>query len=560
MSGKKKKAGRVDFWGRLRDSAGKGIREKPCFSGSWIDLGETDIPLRDRRRNRFLRTELHVSEGGTERLYRALPHEYELNGEQVGIIRSVISGMQLSPPPISIMEDESRLRRYTEGRAQRSLSEMDLKNGETRVPVLARICAQYSTGYGLIEHLLRDERVQDIYVDSPPEASPVYVQVGGNVETDLQGIYPTNFYLTVRELERISSILRFTSRRPFSEAHPVLECDLSLYNARVTAVGPPLSPNGISLALRKHSHDPWTLLRLIDAGTLDSLTAAFLNLCLDTRATVLVAGPRGAGKTSLLGALLFEMDVSQRMIIIEDTPELPVPSLVKEGFKVLSLLVGENRELSPGKALRTALRLGESILVLGEVRGPETKTLYEAMTAGTAGSSVLGTFHADSAGSVYKRAVNDLGVAPGSFAATDLIIVSGLVRPGGKRTFQRRVVGISEVVKSEPGAFNDLFRYDTRKDRLIPSADVKKCGIISRIASSWGWGPDQVWNEIVLRERVYSELALLFDRSTRSRPETTVSALGAFRNTREIAVAGGWVHEGDRFLEEWGELLTGGWM
>jgi flagellar protein FlaI len=549
-SGRSKK----DFWYLLDRS--KECMEKPGFSGSWIDLGEPGLTLMDSRENRFLLTELYSSAGHQERLYRIVPYEYRMEQESISTVKAIIDDLQGSGPPQNILDDERRLRSFTEGAARRIM----LQRGLAGDPALmSRISSQYSTGYGALEHFLRDERVQDIYVDSPPDASPVYVSIGGMMDPELEGSYPTNLYLTSSELERIVSILRYHSDRPFSEAAPTLECEMGLYNARATAVGPPLSPAGTSLAIRKHSHDPWTLPSLILRGSITADAAAFLDLAIDGRCTMLVAGSRGAGKTSLLGALMFEVDRSQRIIVLEDTPELPSAQLRENGYKVLPLLFGESRGTTPEKALRTALRLGESVMVMGEVRGPETRILYEAMAAGTAGSSVMGTFHADSASAVFKRVVEDMGVPPGSFMSTDLIIVAGLVNPRGRKAKFRRVVQISEVVKSaKPGTFLDLYMYDAEKDALMPTDDLPKSGIVKRIASLWGCKPGSVMDEIVLRGRIMDRALGLHGAEEPPRPDLAYRISESYDRTREMALEKGFFEDHDAFERYWEKEFSGG--
>src|SRR6266581_8870585 len=104
-------------------------------------------------------------------------------------------------------------------------------------------------------------------------------------------------------------------------------------------VGRPLSPEGLAMALRRHSPDPWTLPRMIRAGSLTPLAAGLLSFLIDGRSTILIAGSRGAGKSSLLGALLFEFSRNQRILTIEDTLELPGPQLQDLGYKVQSLYI-----------------------------------------------------------------------------------------------------------------------------------------------------------------------------------------------------------------------------
>ncbi|MGA1793650.1 MAG: ATPase, T2SS/T4P/T4SS family [Thermoplasmatota archaeon] len=555
MCAKRAKASPGRWWKALK-KASMNPRSKPAFSNSWLLDLPTAEPV-ERRENRFLRTSIYQGDGGHH--YCIEPYEYSMPRIEVSSVLYAMERLNEDPPPQPILDDEKRLRGFVEKLTSGYLKGSSKVNDVDLPALLGRITAQYTCGYGTIEHLLRDERVQDIYIDSPPMAKPVYVSLGGHIRKGLEGTYPTNIHLTDRELQRVISVLRYHSGLPFSEASPVLECDLELYNARVTAVGPPLSPRGISIAIRKHSHDPWTLLRLMDAGAISSTAAAFLSLSIAGRRTMLIAGPRGAGKTSLLGSLLFEVDRSQRMIVIEDTPELPVGPLNEHGYKVLSLTVGSAGDTTPEKALRTALRLGESVLVLGEVRGPETRTLYEMMSAGTAGSSVLGTFHADSARSVYKRAVEDLGVSRISFTATDLIVVAGLVQPKGSRTRYRRIIQIAEVIKDgPPGDFRDLFLYDPSTNSLHQTDDLPSSQTLRSIANLWGMAPFDVLGELKVRAAVLEHATDLLGPDKVSRPEMMPAVSEAYQKAREEALKRGRFPDEPYVLKKWEREFEGG--
>ncbi|MGA1866305.1 MAG: ATPase, T2SS/T4P/T4SS family [Thermoplasmatota archaeon] len=543
------------WWKALRKASRK-CRSKPAFSHSWLVDPPSGPPV-DSRENRFVKTSLYNSSSGSH--YCIRPYEYGMSEDEIRLVLSVMKKLNEEPPPQAILDDEIALRNFVE-RNSSGLLKGSVNGNDIDIPaLLGRITAQYTCGYGTMEHFLRDERVQDIYIDSPPMSKPVYVSIGGHIPKGLEGTYATNLHLTDRELRRIVSVLRYHSGLPFSEASPVLECDLELYNARVTAVGPPLSSGGISIAIRKHSHDPWTLLRLTDVGALTSTASAFLSLSIAGRRTILIAGPRGAGKTSLLGALLFEVDRSQRMIVIEDTPELPVAPLNDHGYKVLGLNVGSSEGTSAEQALRTALRLGESVLVLGEVRGTETRTLYEMMSAGTAGSSVLGTFHADSAKAVYKRAVEDLGVSRVSFTATDLVVVTGLVQPKGTRTRYRRVVQIAEVVKDgTPGNFRDLFIYDPLSNSLRPTSDLPTSHTLKAIASLWGMPPFEIFAELKARASVLERASVVLGPEKAARPEMMPLVSEAFQCAREKAIEKGKYPSEPYLLKRWEEAFTGG--
>ncbi|MEM3341643.1 MAG: ATPase, T2SS/T4P/T4SS family, partial [Thermoplasmata archaeon] len=258
--------------------------------------------------------------------------------------------------------------------------------------------------------------------------------------------------------------------------------------------------------------EPWTLLRLISLRSLSPLAAGLISFLVDGNSTILVAGSRGAGKSSLLGAIMLEFPQSQRILTIEDTLELPGPEMQKLGYKVQSMQVqsslGGLGELTADDALRLSLRLGESAIVLGEVRGKETKTLYEAMRAGTAGSAVLGTIHGNSAKAVYERVVHDMGISPKSFSATDVIIVAGLRRPGGSMKMMRRVTQITELVKSagEEGVFQDLMVYNEAVDSLVETEYLRHSERVGTIAFNFGMSMEDAIQNIKVRSAIREKM------------------------------------------------------
>ena len=312
----------------------------------------------------------------------------------------------------------------------------------------------------------------------------------------------TNLMVEDREVDNLINILRRESGLRFCASSPVLETDFRDFDARVTVVGHPMSPNGNAVAIRKRSARPWTLSRLISNGTVDPRTAGILSYLVNSRATFLICGARGAGKSSLLSALMFEFPLSQRILTIEDTIELPGEVMRRMGYKVQTLVVDERirgDHLSRSEeALRVSLRLGESAIVLGEVRGEEARTLYQSMRAGRAGSSILGTIHGDSAESVYNRVVFDMGISPEAFMATDVLVTLGTVRDRRTGHTIRRV---SEMVATcgRPGEFMDI----SETDRLLESP------VIRRAMQTSQSGRREIAKEIRARSMMRSHLAEL---------------------------------------------------
>ncbi|HDN83279.1 MAG TPA: hypothetical protein ENG50_02820 [Candidatus Altiarchaeales archaeon] len=390
--------------------------------------------------------------------------------------------------------------------------EKELKLDESRLEKLVDIFVRYTAGYGILEILFSDEKVQDIYVDSPAGLSPLYLY-----HEDYEQCI-TNVYLAEDELERVASRLRTISGRPFDVASPILDAELQELNIRVAGICEPAAFGGIAYAFRRHRTKPWTLPRLIEKGTINSLAAGLLSFLVASQKSILITGARGCGKTSLLSALLTEIPRRFRIIIIEDTPEIPALALKKAGWKIQQLksksvfsAIEQTHELSPEDNLRAALRLGESVLVIGEVRGKEAKVLFEAMRVGAAGNAVLGTIHGSSPYDTWDRIVNDLGVPSTSFKATDIIVSLAYRQKRDEIRKMRRVIAISEVRKdwvTDPIAENgffDIMEYNPLLDTL-ELKNLEESQIIRDIAKTHGVTIEDCYEDIRYRAKTKEKI------------------------------------------------------
>jgi len=483
---------------------------RPGFAYSWVSPvppanGEKVVDYRVEDASVTL---FHLNDE-VEGYYHIAPFEYGIPNEQVELLDLAKEELlKKGPPQFAKMV---HARNYVQRKGMEILSrlchEKGVSFGEGRsaetaaIERLTTVLTRYTTGFGISELFLMDPFIQDIYVDAPAHRNPVYVTLN-HPDGRAKEKYVTNVRLGGEDVEALLSRFRYESGRPFSEARPHLEHDLELYNTRVTVIGKPLSPGGLAIALRRHSTEPWTLPRLVKAGSLTPLAAGLISFFIDGKTTILIAGGRGAGKTSLLGAIMLEFPRSQRILTIEDTMELPTREMQALGYKLQPMMVrsslGGDGEMSADEALRVSLRLGESAIVLGEVRGQEVRTLYEAMRTGAAGSSVLGTIHGNSAKAVFDRVVHDLGIPPKSFAATDIVIVAGLRRPFGGQRQVRRVVEISEFDPEEM-VFRPLMQYDEKEDGVVTSDHFRDSRKIAEIAEGWGLSVDEALENIALR-------------------------------------------------------------
>jgi type IV secretory pathway ATPase VirB11/archaellum biosynthesis ATPase len=345
---------------------------------------------------------------------------------------------------------------------------------------LSAVLEKHTRGFGVLDDLFADPRVTDVFATAPVDETPLSVVVDGDR-------LRTNVRLTPDGAATLASRFRLESGRGFSRASPTLDAAVESESGdrvRVAGVTAPAS-DGFGFAFRRHGGSAWTLPRLVAEGTLPAAAAALLSVAVERDAAVLVAGPRGAGKTTMLGALLWELDPGVRTVVVEDTPELPVDDLraFARDVQAVTTDTAADAALDPSDALHAALRLGEGALVVGEVRGEEASTLFEAMRVGASDGAVLGTIHGEGAASIRERVVSDLGVPASSFAETDLVVSL----TAGER---RRVDLVEEVRRTDDGvSFAPLFEADAPE----PTETVDRGN--SRLVASLA-GPDESYADV----------------------------------------------------------------
>ena len=455
-------------------------------------------------------------------VYHLSPPEYLLEEEHHMLLNLARNVLIEHRPNEEEFNDAERTRQVFFNVARDLLSDLagnkniSLSYGE--LTKLANILVRHTIGFGVLEVLLEDEGLQDIMVNAPVSLSPIFVRHNDFDEC------VTNLIPSQEDADSWAAKFRMMSGRALDEANPILDTSLKLggVNARVAIIQQPLSAGGLAYTLRRHRSKPWTLPLFIKNGMIDSLGAGLLSFMIDGARTMLVAGTRSSGKTSLLGALLLEIMPNHRIITVEDTLELPISAMRKLDYDILSMkvrsaLTGESTEVSAEEGIRASLRLGDSSLIVGEIRSAEAKALYEAMRVGALANVVAGTIHGGSPYSVFDRVVNDLGVPVTSFKATDLIVVANPIKSADGLHLWRRGLQIAEVRKhwtKDPlteGGFVNLMKYDVEADMMKPSEDLINgdSEIMKEIASNvkgWAGDWDAVWDNVVLRQKIKQEV------------------------------------------------------
>lgn len=309
-----------------------------------------------------------------------LPKLSEEEEKLVKIVRDrAIAEIQIDPE--SIPDPEERRRIF--GRAVKNIMrELAPAISEARMDILVNLVVQNMIGYGKLDPLVRDDNLEEVMVIGTRR--PVYV-------------WHRKFYMCktniVFEDEReilniIERIARQVGRR-IDQQTPLLDARLP-DGSRVNATIRPVSLDGPTLTIRKFKKDPLTIIDLLKYGTFNLEIASLLWVFVDglgvKPANVLVAGGTGSGKTTTLNALAMFIPPSERVISIEDTAELQLPIEHWVRLETRPPNIEGKGEITMDDLVKNTLRMRPDRIIVGEVRGPEARTMFTAMNTGHNGA------------------------------------------------------------------------------------------------------------------------------------------------------------------------------
>ena len=310
---------------------------------------------------------------------------------------------------------------------------------EMREALTARI-VRLATGMGPLEPLLADPSVDEVMVNAPGD---VWVERGGRIERTALA-----FGSEEELMHAVERVLAPLGRR-VDEASPM--CDARLPDgSRVNVVLPPLAVDGPCLTIRRFRPQGFSLADLVDNATMPDAVAQFLADCVAARASVLVSGGTGSGKTTTLNALSGAITDGERVVTIEDSAELRLrqPHVVRLEARPLNM---EGRgEVTIRDLVRNALRMRPDRIVVGEVRGGEALDMLSALTTGHEGS--LTTVHATSCEEALRRievlalmagvGLPHVAIREQIASAIELVVQQRRTRDG-----RREVAAVAEVVR-----------------------------------------------------------------------------------------------------------------
>jgi pilus assembly protein CpaF len=302
-------------------------------------------------------------------------------------------------------------------------------------------------GAGPLEGLMNEPDVTDVLVTTSGE---VWADRGAGLES--RGM----LFHDEDHVRRIAVRLASWAGRRLDEASPYVDARLP-DGARLHCVIPPISTDGTCVSLRIPRRTGFSLDELQERGTVDEVSAAVLRDLVARRASFLVTGGTGTGKTTALGALLALVPHNERIVLVEDTAELQPrhPHVVRLQSRPAN--VEGAGQVTMRDLVRQSLRMRPDRVVVGEVRGPEVIDLLMALNTGHEGG--CGTVHANSPQDLPAR-IEALGLTAGvdrsavhALLASAVDAVVHIARgPGGARVVEgiHGLVQCNGFVVTEP--------------------------------------------------------------------------------------------------------------
>ncbi|AQL41327.1 type II secretion system protein [Halorientalis sp. IM1011] len=342
-------------------------------------------------------------------------------------------------------------------------------------------------GYGRIDPIMHDPHVEDISCDGPDLPIFVYHDDYTDVES--------NVVFEGQELSNFVIQLAQRSGRHVSVSDPVVSATLPDGSRIELALGEEVTPRGSAFTIRKYADEPFTPIDLLEYGTANLDMLAFLWLCIENNRSLLFAGGTAAGKTTSMNAVSMFIPPRAKVLTIEDTREL---SLYHDNW--LSSITRErldDDDITMYDLLRSALRHRPEYIIVGEVRGEEAITLFQAMNTG---HTTFSTMHADSVQTVINRLENEpINVPRPMVQSLDVLCVQVLTRTGGERVRRMRTLAEIEGIDQRTGEldYSNTYSWRATEDTFTNSGS----DLLDEIREERGWNQSELLREIRNRKK-----------------------------------------------------------
>lgn len=346
-------------------------------------------------------------------------------------------------------------------------------------------------GWSRIDALMKDPFLEDISCDGNNIPLFLYHRTYRNIKT--------NIAFESDILSSLAIALAQRSGKHISTGSPMVDATLPDGSRLQLTLGTEVTTRGTSFTIRKFREDPFSPIELMENGTFSAEALVYFWLAIENNKSLVFIGGTASGKTSSLNAVSLFIPPVAKVVSIEDTREITlyhdnwIASVTRE-----ALAEGGNA-ITMFDLLRSAMRQRPEFILVGEVRGPEAQTLFQAMNTG---HTTFSTMHAgDVDAAIHRLESEPLNVPRNMLQALNIVSVQALIYRGKDRV--RRVEEIVEIAGIDPSTgnvrVNNVFVYDPVRDVLSYTG---RSQIYADIAQKRGWTREQLESEISKRASV----------------------------------------------------------
>jgi len=344
-------------------------------------------------------------------------------------------------------------------------------------------------GFGKIDPIINDPHVEDISCDG--YELPIFVY--HDQHTDVK----TNVSFEQEALDNFVVRLAQQSGRHISVGEPMVESTLPDGSRAELALGEEVTPRGSAFTIRKYSDEPFTPIDLIEYGTFSVDQMAYLWLAIEHNKSLIFAGGTASGKTTSMNAISMFIPPRSKVLSIEDTRELTLyhgnwlSSVTRERLH-------EGNDITMYDLLRSALRHRPEYIVVGEVRGEEAITLFQAMNTG---HTTYSTMHADSVQTVINRLENEpINVPRAMVQSLDVLCVQTLTRFDDERVRRNKTIAEIEGIDQRTGEldYSTTYAWNGDDDSF---ADNGSSVVLDEIREDRAWTQAELLSELRDRRR-----------------------------------------------------------
>ena len=359
---------------------------------------------------------------------------------------------------------------------------------------------------GVLKPFLSDNYIEDISCDG---IGPIFIE-----HKIFKGLKSVIEFKVSSELDEFVVKMAERIKRPITYRSPIVDATL-LDGSRINIVyGTAISRHGSNFSIRKVNEVPLSILNIVESGGIDYTSAAYLWICVEYGMSLFVSGETASGKTTLLNAITTFIPPENKIVTIEDTPELTVPH--RNWVREVALAKGkgegggEGGEVSMFDLLKAALRQRPNQIMVGEIRGVEGAVAFGAMQTG---HPVMSTFHAASVEKLIQRLCGDPINIPRTYVDNlNLVVIQSAVkRPDGQLV--RRMISCNELVGFNPETqgftFVQMFTWDPVSDTFVWTGKGSSFLLENKIATMLGM-PDsrkaEIYLEVEKRAKILERL------------------------------------------------------